>query len=234
MPPPSKSTRARRSGHRKYRQKIDVANAVIVGDRRRMDIVYCYRFPSRPDRVKIGFSTRGLARVEEQSTSFPEKPELLFVIHDRRAKQIEGSFHEALAHRQADVMGTEWFDASWSDLLAVSPSLRRAAGKGTLRRALQLATTLCLLLTSIALYAPLAWTQISLVDGAPLGLVATAWNLWWSSITAVDMKGFVVAHMAMVEASWEYPMAWPWKILPALAAVTPCCAPWILRRRQAH
>ncbi len=113
---------------RSWRQKLDLGKALIVGPRNLDEIVYAYRFPSKPDRLKIGYSSRGLERVVEQSTGFPEKPVVVFVIHHRDAKTIEKSFHRVLAAKQADVLGTEWFDVSMSQILRISPALRHEAG----------------------------------------------------------------------------------------------------------
>ncbi|MEO1908987.1 MAG: GIY-YIG nuclease family protein [Paracoccus sp. (in: a-proteobacteria)] len=112
---------------RTVRGSFDLSRTVIVGSPTNPNIVYGYRFPSHPRRIKIGYSSRGLSRVAEQATAFPEKPIIEFVIHDRRARTIEGAFHRALRGRQADTIGTEWFDASWGDVLAVSPVLRKAS-----------------------------------------------------------------------------------------------------------
>lgn len=103
--------------------------AIISGSQNLNEIVYCYRFPSRRDRIKIGYSSRGLKRIVEQSTGFPENPEVLFVIHDKHAARIEKDLHAALAHKQAAVLGVEWFEASVRDVLKISPLLRRAARK---------------------------------------------------------------------------------------------------------
>ncbi|MDN5569106.1 MAG: GIY-YIG nuclease family protein [Paracoccus sp. (in: a-proteobacteria)] len=112
---------------RTVRGTFDLSRTVIVGSPTNPNIVYGYRFPSHPRRIKIGYSSRGLSRVAEQATAFPEKPIIEFVIHDRRARTIEGAFHRALRGQQADTIGTEWFDASWGDVLAVSPVLRKAS-----------------------------------------------------------------------------------------------------------
>jgi hypothetical protein len=109
--------------------RLVMDQAIIAGDPSLGEIVYCYRFPSRRDRIKIGYSSRGLKRIVEQSTGFPENPEVLFVIHDPRAAMIEKELHASLAEKQAAVLGKEWFGAGISDVLAVSPILRKAARK---------------------------------------------------------------------------------------------------------
>lgn len=128
-----------RGGARTGRDRRDVEgveHAIVAGDPRERRIVYGYGFPSCPDRIKIGYSARGLARIVEQSTGFPEKPILLFMIHDARAKEVERAFHAALAHRRANTLGVEWFEATLAEVVAVSPHLRRALGRrrGGLRR----------------------------------------------------------------------------------------------------
>ena len=97
--------RAKAAGLRIFRGRLGLDGTVIAGDRRISEVVYGYRFPSYPGRIKIGYSSRGLERVVEQSTAFPETPEVVFVIHDSRARDIEKAFHIALAGQQADVMG---------------------------------------------------------------------------------------------------------------------------------
>tara|TARA_Y100000815_G_C13317023_1_gene490844 strand:+ start:518 stop:1174 length:657 start_codon:yes stop_codon:yes gene_type:complete len=109
--------------------KLVMDRAIIAGDPSLGEIVYCYQFPSRRDRIKIGYSSRGLRRIVEQSTGFPENPEVLFVIHDPRAAMIEKELHASLSDKQAAVLGREWFGANIRDVLAVSPILRKAAHK---------------------------------------------------------------------------------------------------------
>ena len=232
MPHPSKK-KSGSGGHRKYRQKIDLDKAVIAGDRRIPQIVYCYRFPSRPERVKIGYSSRGLTRVVEQSTAFPEKPEVIFVIHDKRAKVIESAFHEALAHRQSDVLGTEWFDAGWKEILSVSPILRRAAGKGSVRRWSHLLIFIVLGFVSLGLYAPLSVTQIALAQGAPASGLGSIWTTWLGAISSMNLSATAGLFSAMIEAVWRFPMFWGFKLLPVILAALPMGLPMLLRRRQA-
>jgi hypothetical protein len=109
--------------------RLVMNGAIISGSKSLNEIVYCYRFPSRRDRIKIGYSSRGLKRILEQSTGFPENPEVLFVVHHKNAARIEKEFHSALAPKQAAVLGVEWFEASMKDVLKISPILRRAARK---------------------------------------------------------------------------------------------------------
>ena len=92
-------------------------------------IVYGYRFPARPEALKIGYSGRGIQRIYEQTTGFPEMPEVVFVLHHPDAAAIEHRIHQDLAHRQLhDMVGVEWFRADLDDVAAVSPELRRAMG----------------------------------------------------------------------------------------------------------
>lgn len=166
MPPRSSK------GLRHYRQRLDLGHAVIVGNPKLSSIVYCYRFPSRPDRIKIGYSSRGLKRVSEQSTAFPEKPEVLFVIHHARARDMEASFHEALSGRQSDVMGTEWFDASFAYVLKVSPLLRRAVGAGRLALWMKVMVAACFAVAGIMAYPAVLNVLSGMVNGYPLSQVA--------------------------------------------------------------
>jgi hypothetical protein len=234
MSRPSKSRRTTSGRHRKYRQKLDTGNALVAGDPRLQHIVYCYRFPSRPDRVKIGFSTRGLARVAEQSTAFPEKPEIVFVIHDRRAKTIESAFHEALAHRQADVLGTEWFDVGLKDLFAVSPILRKAAGKNTARRFEKTGLVVILCLISFMLYIPLAATQIHLFQGGTPSQMSGIWSAWSDAVMSLDMARVWNYSKATLRQVWGSEMFWLWKVFPLIPACAPFGLLYFLRRQQAY
>ncbi len=209
-------------------------NAVVAGDRRLGEIVYCYRFPAHPGRVKIGYSSRGLARVSEQSTAFPEKPELLFVIHDRRAKAIEAAFHEALAHRQADVMGTEWFDVGWKDILAVSPILRRARGTSAGKKVLRAIVLLALMSACGALYVPLSQAQLAMAQGLPFSLVISFWETWFSSLGSFDVTSMWEIISRTVEEVWTSSIFWPLKGIPAILSCAPLLLPRLMSRRQAY
>lgn len=218
---------------RTWRQDLHVDGALVAGDRSLREIVYGYRFPSRPDRVKIGYSSRGLARVAEQSTSFPEKPEVVFVIHHPRAREIEKSFHLALAHRQADVLGTEWFDVDLGEILSVSPFLRRAKGYGRWRVSLKLILTLGLIalaglayaLSLLAIYGisqrvGFRWAiagEVKMITplqaGRPIMFIEQAWLV---VRTALSLR--LGLFTKIVSAA-------PFAVLPALA--------WIKFRRQA-
>ncbi|WP_378943454.1 GIY-YIG nuclease family protein [Paracoccus sp. R86501] len=151
---------------RTVRGSFDLSRTVIVGSPTNPNIVYGYRFPSHPRRIKIGYSSRGLARVAEQATAFPEKPLIEFVIHDRRARTIEGAFHRALRGRQADTIGTEWFDASWGDVLAVSPVLRKASFAYNIVLGCKIAGSALLGLLGLVLYPLLLALIAAVISGA--------------------------------------------------------------------
>jgi hypothetical protein len=107
---------------RRKRRELDTEGMIRAGRRGHRPVVYGYRFPSRPGLIKIGYSSRGLERVREQSTSFPERPQVLFVIHHPQAKDLEAALHQALADRQAHgVMGVEWFHVSLEEVILASP-----------------------------------------------------------------------------------------------------------------
>jgi len=227
-----RSRRATQGGLRKYRQKISMEGAVIAGDPRLAEIVYCYRFPSCPGRVKIGYSSRGMARVADQSTAFPEKPELIFVIHDRRARAIEVAFHEALANRQADVMGTEWFDAGWPELLAVSPILRSARGaRRSLRRGL---ATACLVALCLCLYSPLAISQIMLAKSMSVSAILSVWSDHAGLIASGRILDLVSGLTGTISRVVADPMPVAYKLIPVCLASAPMTLPLIFRRRQAY
>lgn len=115
---------------RKRRLALVLDNAVIAGKRSARPIVYGYTFPSRPDVMKIGYSSRGVERILEQTTGFPESPLVAFVIHHPNAAEIEKRLHESLASRQVqDTIGVEWFNVSFDQVVQVSPELRRALGR---------------------------------------------------------------------------------------------------------
>ena len=120
---------ARKKTLRTRRNAVSLQGAVVAGSARVRPIVYGYTFASRPDRIKIGYSSRGVERIKEQTTGFPEPPRVLFVIRSRDAAAIEKRMHASLAGKQArDTVGVEWFEASFDDVVRVSPELRRALG----------------------------------------------------------------------------------------------------------
>lgn len=115
---------------RTHRGKMNTDRMIKAGNKRFRALVYGYQFPSRRDIMKIGYSSRGLVRVREQSTGFPETPDILFVIHAKNADDIEKRIHKDLARHQVDdVMGTEWFSVDVDDVVGVSPELRKALGR---------------------------------------------------------------------------------------------------------
>lgn len=224
--------RPRAAGLRKYRNRIQTDRALIAGNPRLGEIVYGYRFPSHPGRMKIGYSSRGLARVSEQSTAFPEMPELVFVIHHPQAKRLEGAFHDALAHRQANVMGTEWFEVEMDDLLKISPQLRQAAGRGAARRLRHAFGFLACAAIGLALYPPLAQSQAAFALGMPPTQIGDIWSAHVSVLLALDIGSLI--------GSWEWARALTREaaLSPAAQAITagaaalPLLAPLWLRRRQ--
>ena len=229
----TKSTRSKSAGLRTWRQKIDLEGAVIAGSPKTSSIVYCYSFPSCPGRVKIGYSSRGLARVAEQSTAFPEKPKVLFVIRDPRAKDIESAFHIALADRQSDVMGTEWFDAGWPELLRVSPTLRRALGVGRFAWWVRLAATLCLLAAGMAMTPALMASISGVVKGLEVGRIADGFMAYAGTLARADLaRSFEMAGAMRAYAfSGDISPAWP--LLGVVHLPILAWLPW-RRRRQAY
>lgn len=224
-----------RPGLRKYRQKMVTEGAVITGDRRLSEIVYCYRFPSHPGRVKIGYSSRGLARVAEQSTAFPEKPELIFVIHDKRARMIEEAFHVALKDHQADVMGTEWFDVEWEDILKVSPALRRATGRERVRCRRKIAAGVVLACVSSCLYPMLAMTQLGMAGNLSPDVIFSAWGAYFDGLSSGRIELVGQAWGDAVEAMRQSEMPVGMKVLPAMLAGVLPLLPWLIGgRKQAY
>lgn len=219
---------------RTYRQKISLDGAVIAGNRRQNHVVYGYRFPSHPGRMKIGFSTRGIDRVAEQSTAFPEKPELVFMIHDPDAKRLEKAFHMALSDRQSDVMGTEWFDVSWRDVLRVSPHLRRATGKGR-GHPLRWMMTLILALVMAAAYPALAAACTGVINDIPLSAVAASAKAYGQDLWALDIPDAWAMARGMLSYGWGDQSTMIARGMPIAASLAPISLPWVLgRRRQAR
>lgn len=224
--------RAGRAGLRVFRGKLDLDRMVVAGQPGCSEIVYGYRFPSYPGRIKIGYSSRGLERVVEQSTAFPETPEVLFVIHDPRARDIEKSLHIALAGQQADVMGSEWFDAGWSDLLRVSPILRRAVGQRRWREPARWLLTVPVVLGALALHPLwiLLFTAIS--PSAP----STLWNVLGAYATAMSMlvqDGDLSYLRALLDWAGEVERHWSLHWAPVAVTGGLCALPWWRWSRQA-
>ena len=219
------------AGRRTWRQKLNMRGAVIVGSPRRSSIVYGYCFPSYPGRVKIGYSRRGLNRVIEQSTAFPERPRVLFVIHDARAKAIEAAFHQALAHRQSDVMGTEWFDVGWLDLMRASPILRKAVGARSSVRAVKWLMTLALLVVGLVLAPPLMAAATRMAEGADAARLFDGVGAYLGALIDGDGKRLSDLAGAMLDYALSGRVHWAWT-LPGLAPVPLLCwLPWRRWRR---
>jgi hypothetical protein len=219
---------------RKYRQKLDMTGALIAGPPTCLEVVYAYRFPSRPDRIKIGYSSRGLKRVLEQSTSFPEKPQIVFVIHDNRARDIEVSFHEALKHKQADVLGTEWFDVTMRDLRSVSPILRKAAGVGRVARRFKAVGSVALIIAGLPVY-PAAAVIVSAATSDVIAIDAM-------SIASTHMSAIFDANISEIINSTLWIRSFlegyganniPW-IIAAIPFPVLALIPWRRSRRQAY
>lgn len=108
---------------------------MIIGDTELESILYGFSFPSFPGMIKIGYSKRGaiskgagfyVPRVIEQTTGFPEKPNIHFVIHAERAEVLEKSIHRELYKWLClDSGGIEWFGLSYRDAVTNSPTLLR-------------------------------------------------------------------------------------------------------------
>jgi hypothetical protein len=218
---------------RKYRQRIDLSQAVVVGRKSLGSICYAYRFPSRPDRIKIGYSSRGVERVAEQSTAFPEKPEVIFIIHDKRAEEIEAAFHKALASYQSDVLGTEWFDVSFQDLLAVSPALRRAVGAGRVQRFFKwIFSAIFFFLGLLALPAIAAViTAIAEGQGVPDAVAVSKYYL--NAVADRSYEPAVASGKWLLSTSWKRDVPIIFPILSVVPALLMGVAPWIRLRRQA-
>jgi len=225
--------RRKAAGLRTWRQKLDLSGTIVAGPQTLGEVVYCYRFPSRPGRVKIGYSSRGLARVAEQSTAFPERPEVLFVIHDPAARKIEEAFHIALADRQADVMGTEWFEADLEDILRISPILRRATGVEGRRRRVRMAASLALAALGVILTPATLAGWVALADGMGVLRVMMDVSRYPAQILEGDLRGAgeTAGYLWRYARASEPPLLLDiagFAHIPLLAAI-----PWYRWRRQA-
>lgn len=176
---------ARKKRLRTTRRPLHLEGAVVAGSPRHRPIVYGYRFPSRPDVMKIGYSSRGVERIREQTTGFPEAPQVVFIIHHKDSAAIEKRIHQSLVAQQIhDTVGVEWFRVHLEDVVKVSPELRGALGRQRWK-------------------SPLRWLCAGL--GVPVGLVvapvvATALG----RPDALDADAMVYAR-ALVDAN---PQAW--------------------------
>jgi hypothetical protein len=218
---------------RKYRQRIDLSQAVIVGKKSLGSICYAYRFPSRPDRIKIGYSSRGVERVAEQSTAFPEKPEVIFVIHDKRADMIEASFHKALSQYQSDVLGTEWFDVSFQDILAVSPTLRRAVGAGRVQRMFKWLVTLMLTAAGLLALPAVAAIITAVADGQGVSEAIAISKLYASAVWEQNLNSAIYTGRWLLNAAWNHDVPVVFPLLSLAPAVVLGMTPWVRLRRQA-
>lgn len=218
---------------RTWRQKIDTSNALIAGPAHLNEIVYCYQFPSQPNRVKIGYSSRGLARVAEQSTAFPEKPVVLFVIHNKSARSIEAAFHEALAHRQSDTIGTEWFDADMKDILGVSPILRSAAGHGVATTWVKRAATILLAGAGLAFLPITLLLTTSVEAGRAFADVRNATGTYLAQWTSYDVASALDYGLMLTKYSWDLNPSWFSVAVSIIHIPLLCCLPWKRWRRQA-
>jgi hypothetical protein len=220
------------NGLRHYRQRLDLTSTIVVGSPKLLSVVYCYRFPSRPDRIKIGYSSRGLKRVAEQSTAFPEKPEVVFVIHHKQAKDMEVAFHQALASRQSDVMGTEWFDATLADVLKVSPLLRRAVGAGRVAARVKLALAISLVAAGVAAYPAMLSSLQGALDGASISQIVARPRYLTSALDGklgeAAREGFHLAR-SLISYSGSTPLPWIAALhIPVLGVL-----PYVRLRKQA-
>jgi hypothetical protein len=169
---------------RSYRGKINTSNMVKAGHPRHRGIVYGYQFPSRTDIMKIGYSSRGLIRVYEQSTGFPETPDVLFSIHAKNAKDIEGRIHKDLAHRQVkDVIGTEWFAVDLGDVLNVSPELRKAMGRQRWK-SFWVWFSFLLFVSVWAIALPLLSQVLTFLGGGEVTALSSFWQAYWGGLFA--------------------------------------------------
>ena len=118
-----------------------------LGDQQIAEVLYVFSFPSCPDLLKIGYSGQGLEkgraevvlpRVIQQTTGFPERPELLLVYHSARAWEIEQALHRTLDSRRVEGSGgKEWFKATLPEVISAAPELRAEISRhdARLRRA---------------------------------------------------------------------------------------------------
>lgn len=181
---------------RTTRRPLDMAGAVIAGSPRHRPIVYGYRFPSRPQALKVGYSSRGVERIREQTTGFPEPPQVVFVIHDKNAAAVEKRIHHSLASAQIhDTVGVEWFHASLEDVVKVSPELRRALGRQRWRA---------------------LWRWMMVLLACMVGFLAApvvAAFLGRPGSLQVDVDAYVAALMAGTPQAWSLAAQEGWKLL---------------------
>lgn len=213
---------------RTYRGKINTENMVKAGDKRHRGIVYGYHFPSRTDIMKIGYSSRGLVRVYEQSTGFPETPSVLFCIHSKEAKNIESRIHKDLAHRQVkDVIGTEWFAVDLGDVLSVSPELRKAMGRQRWK-SFWVWISFFLFAFVWAMMLPLVSQVLNFVAVGKISALSNFWGVYWASLVAEPWSFFkyVTSH------AWSV-VSLKMSSLEAVVAALLFCLPgwWLFLKR---
>lgn len=205
-------------------------NTLILGDPTIRSIVYCYAFPSVPDRVKIGMSRRGVQRIADQSTAFPEKPRILFLLHHPAAAAIESEIHAILATSRADTIGREWFNISdrHAERIAIAAARRWGAIPRTaLSRMLRIAAggAIAWSLAAIAgvIVTALLWSLDESIDGSFTTaallqhlIIQSPWRpgglLWWLNplssgarwtveTAALTLGAFVPSALLMVVAT---------------------------------
>lgn len=198
---------------RRKRRPLLMEHAAIVGRRSTSEVVYAFRFRSQPWALKVGYSSRGLDRIREQTTGYPEAPEVVLVFHHPRAKTIERELHRSLTpHQMHNTVGTEWFRADLDDLLAASPDLRAAMGQQLWRSRARWVVAavgggvwVLLLPLWLALFAPKGVDAVAATAGmwlsepvAALALVGTSLGMLLSGGLGVDMA----VMPALVLAGW--------------------------------
>lgn len=181
---------------RTTRRALSLEGAVVAGNPRVRPIVYGYRFSSHPDRMKIGYSSRGVERIREQTTGFPEQPQVVFVLHHADAAEIERRLHQSLAGRQVqDTVGVEWFGVGFADVVRVSPELRAALGQERWRSVWRWMALLCAALLG-ALVAPV----VAGMGGRP-------------SVAGVDLDAYVRALWEGHGATWRFTFQQAWRVV---------------------
>lgn len=228
------AARAKSSARRRgWRQRIDLGRAVIVGNSSDPRIVYGYRFPSHPRRIKIGYSSRGLVRVAEQSTAFPEKPVVEFVIHHPRARAIEAAFHAALRGSQSDVIGTEWFDASREEVMAASPLLRRATGRSRIARRLRIGLSILLAVCGLCLVPAIAAVMAAVLSGADAAAVIAQAGTYLAGLPSLPLRTTLDRAEDLLRWAGSRDMPPVLFLVAALPVPALALVPFIRRRRQA-
>lgn len=202
---------------RSTRRPLALHNAYVVGDTRHRSIVYGYGFASRPGLIKVGYSSRGVERIREQTTGFPEPPQVVFVLHHPDAAAIEGRVHTALKHCQdQDTVGVEWFRAGFEDVVAACSELRVALGRERWRARWRWVVVLLAVLLGLVA-APVIGAVLDRPSAPPLVVgpyvqallsgQAAAWRLafqegWRLVIGPVGLELRLVALLFPMLAAW--------------------------------